>query len=314
LFLSPAIQIGGGEVIRCGGSISRVVQILGTTPSIEQERSASKGDGENGRESERDVDIEGSIAFENVSFAYPTRKHVPALRNVSFSVPAGTSIALVGRSGGGKSTVVQLLQRFFEPSEGSVRIDGRPLNSYDLSYLRRHLVGVVPQDPVVFTGTIADNISFGKPEGATESEILVAARDAGVLEFSSRLPKGLDTVVGPSSGGLSGGEKQRVMIARCLLKNPPVLLLDEATSALDATSEAMVNTTIERLMADRRRTVVVVTHRMSIAQRCDRVVVLDRGTVCEEGPHADLAKNPNSMYSQLLRTRPSPSDHLTSRL
>jgi ABC-type multidrug transport system fused ATPase/permease subunit len=238
----------------------------------------------------------------------------PALKNVSFSVPSGMSVALVGRSGGGKSTIVQLLQRFYDPSSGTIQVEGRPLNEYDLGYLRGYMIGVVPQDPIVFSGTIAENISFGKPGGATQSEISTAARDAGVLDFVSRLPAGLDTYVSPSAGGLSGGEKQRVMIARCLVKNPRILLLDEATSALDAASEAMVNNTIERLMSDRRRTVVVITHRLAIAQRCDRIVVLDQGVVREVGSHTELSKNPSSVYCQLLKAQTTEVDQLPSRI
>jgi ATP-binding cassette, subfamily B, bacterial len=308
------LKIGWGEIIRCGGSISRVIEILATKPAIEQTTDTSKIDVVGRPESTDYAHVHAEINFDSVSFAYPTRMDSPALRNISFSVPYGTSVALVGRSGGGKSTIVQLLQRFYDPSSGSIQIEGRPLNGFDLRYLRGHIIGVVPQDPVVFSGTIAENISFGKPGGASQSEIYIAARDAGVLDFASRLPAGLDTYVSPSVGGLSGGEKQRVMIARCLVKNPKILLLDEATSALDATSEAMVNDTIERLMSDRRRTVVVVTHRLAIAQRCDRIVVLDEGVILEDGSHAELSKNRSSSYCQLLKVQTAEADHFPSRI
>lgn len=199
----------------------------------------------------------------------------------------------------GKSTAVTLLLRFYDPTTGDILVDGKSLREYDVRYVRKHLVGIVPQDPVLFTGTIADNIGFGK-ENASENEIEAAAYDAGVTEFVCRLPDGLNTMIGPAAGTLSGGEKQRVMIARCLIKKPRIIILDEATSALDATSEVMVNETIERLMKDSRRTIVLISHRLSIARKCDRIVVLERGHVREIGNHTDLAKKPDGLYSELL--------------
>lgn len=199
----------------------------------------------------------------------------------------------------GKSTAVTLLLRFHDTTYGNVLIDGRPIDEYDVRYIREHLIGIVPQEPVLFTGTVADNIGFGK-DGASMKEIEAAAYDAGVMDFAARLPDGLNTKIGPSAGSLSGGEKQRVMIARCLVKEPRIIILDEATSALDSASEAMVNETIERLMMDRRRTILLISHRLSIAPSCDRIVVLDRGQVREIGSHADLATRTNGLYSELL--------------
>jgi ABC-type multidrug transport system fused ATPase/permease subunit len=285
---------GWGELLRSSGSVSRVLEILKTTPQIERPPADA---------AEEDVaalgpPVAGDIDFRGVSFAYPGREEEPALRGITFSVPAGSSVAVCGRSGGGKSTMVALLERFHEPRAGEILVDGKSLSYYDLRYLRESVIGLVPQEPVLFSGTIAENIAYGK-QGATDAEIEDAARDAGVLEFAARLPQGLQTAVGPAAGSLSGGEKQRVMIARCLCKKPKIIVLDEATSSLDTASEAMVNQTIERLMADSTRTVMLISHRLSIAKRCDKILVLERGQLRESGTHAQLERS-GGLYSQLL--------------
>lgn len=286
---------GYGELIRSSGSVARVMEILSVSPEIEKSVSDSAED-------EVPVggpSVAGDIEFRNVTFAYPGRFLEPALSNMSFTIPAGSSVAICGKSGGGKSTILSLLERFHNPQSGEILIDGKALSTFDLQYLRGKVLGLVPQEPVLFSGTIAENIAYGK-HGATEVEIEDAARDAGVLDFTSRLPLGLETVVGPAAGSLSGGEKQRVMIARCLCKKPKIVILDEATSSLDAASEAMVNQTIERLMADSSRTVILISHRLEIAKTCDTVFVLERGQLVESGAHAKLARS-GGLYSDLLR-------------
>lgn len=285
---------GYGELIRSSGSVSRIMEILSVSPEIEQTAEY----GPNDDTCMPGPTVVGNIEFRDVSFAYPGRELVPALSNMSFSIPAGSSVAVCGRSGGGKSTVVALLERFHNPQSGKILIDGKSLSSYDLRHLRECVIGLVPQEPVLFSGTIAENIGYGKL-GATEAEIEDAARDAGVLAFANRLPQGLQTVVGPAAGSLSGGEKQRVMIARCLCKKPKIIIFDEATSSLDAASEAMVNQTIERLMADSTKTVVLISHRLSIARRCDNILVLERGQLRESGTHAKLSRG-GGLYAQLL--------------
>lgn len=285
---------GYGELIRTSGSVARVMEILSVSPEIEKSVPESAED-------EAAVDgppVAGDIEFRNVSFSYPGRDLEPALSNMSFSIPAGSSVAICGRSGGGKSTILSLLERFHNPRSGEILIDGKALSTFDLQYLRGKVLGLVPQEPVLFSGTIAENIAYGK-HGATKDEIEEAARDAGVLEFSTRLPLGLDTVVGPGAGGLSGGQTQRIMIARCLAKKPKIIILDEATSSLDSASEAMVNQTIERVMADSTRTVVLISHRLSVAETCDNILVLERGQLRESGTHAKLARN-GGLYSELL--------------
>jgi ATP-binding cassette, subfamily B, bacterial len=291
---------GWGELLRSSGAVSRILEILDTSPRIECPPAAAAAAAAAAR-----PPVAGDIEFRDVSFAYPTRRGHPALSGVSFSVPAGSSVALCGRSGAGKSSIVSLLERFHDPTGGSVLVDGKPLADYDLRHLRGSVIGLVPQEPVLFSGTIAENIGFGKLD-ATRAEVQDAARDAGVLEFVDRLPLGLDTPVGPAAGTLSGGEKQRVMIARCLCKRPRILLLDEATSALDAVSEAMVNETIDRLMADSSRTIVLISHRLSIAKRCDRILVLERGVLRESGTHAQLETS-GGLYAELLGAAPTSS-------
>lgn len=304
---------GWGELVRSSGSIARVLEILATKPVIEEWEEKASGsvdaclDGMDIEDGEA-VDagaaaargVAGNIEFRNVTFSYPSRRtQTPALSDMSFKIPAGSSVAICGRSGGGKSTMAALLSRFHDPTSGTVLIDGKPIDEYTLKHLRGNLIGLVPQNAVLFTGSIRDNIEFGKP-GASKEEVETAALDAGVMEFASRLPKGLDTPVGPSVGTLSGGEKQRVMIARCLCKRPRILLLDEATSALDAASEAMVNASIEKLMKNRNRTVVLISHRLSIAKRCDNILVLERGVLRESGSPHVLAEDKTGLYAELL--------------
>lgn len=233
----------------------------------------------------------GEVSFAEVTFSYPGRPQLPALQDVSFTVPAGHRVALVGPSGAGKSTVLQLMLRFHDPDKGAVRFDGVDLRHLDPSQLRA-CTGLVAQEPVLFTGSAAENIRYGKP-GASDTEVEQAARDANALDFLRDLPQGLDTELGPNGVQLSGGQRQRIAIARALLRNPALLLLDEATSALDPENEQIVQQALQRLMAG--RTTVVIAHRLATVKAAERIIVFNHGRIEAQGTHAELQAN-NRLY------------------
>jgi subfamily B ATP-binding cassette protein MsbA len=236
---------------------------------------------------------QGKVEFRDVSFSY--NADVPALRGVSFTVKPGEKIALVGPSGSGKTTLVNLIPRFYEVSEGTILIDGNDVRGMNLTDLRAQ-IGIVPQEVVLFAGTIYDNIRYGKLD-AREQEIGEAAKMANAQSFIERLEAGYRTEIGERGVQLSGGQRQRIAIARAILRNPRILLLDEATSALDSESELMVQGALDRLMQG--RTSFIIAHRLSTVHRCDRIFVLDRGTVVEEGTHEELLRNDSGIYKKL---------------
>ncbi len=238
--------------------------------------------------------LQGRIEFEHVSFRYPTGEH--ALRNISFTVEPGEVVALVGHSGAGKSTLVDLLMRFYTPQQGVIRIDGYELNRVQLESLRQQ-IGVVPQQTVLFVGTIAENIAYGKPNASME-EVEAAARAAHAHEFIERLPEGYQTLIGDRGMRLSGGESQRIAIARALLRDPRILILDEATAALDPVSERMIQRVIEEGRGE--RTTLIIAHRWTTVQCADRVLVLHRGELVEQGRHDELLAR-NGYYARLYR-------------
>jgi len=238
----------------------------------------------------------GDVEYAHVSFAYAPDKPA-ALRGVSLAVRAGTTVALVGQSGSGKSTIASLLPRFYEPDAGAVLLDGRDIREYKLRDLRRQL-SLVSQDVVLFDDSIAGNIAYGALEKAPRAAIEAAAEAAYVTEFAAELPEGLDTRVGERGVLLSGGQRQRIAIARALLKDAPVLILDEATSALDTESERRVQAALARLMQG--RTTLVIAHRLSTIEKADRIVVLREGTIVEQGTHAELIAH-GGYYSTLHR-------------
>ncbi|KAJ7520451.1 hypothetical protein O6H91_19G006400 [Diphasiastrum complanatum] len=242
-------------------------------------------------------DINGDIEFRHVDFTYPARPDVPVFRDFCLTIPGGTTAALVGESGSGKSTVISLIERFYDPQAGKILIDHLDIMKMQLKWLRQQ-IGVVSQEPVLFGGSIKENIAYGK-DGATLEEIKTAAELANAAKFINRLPQGIDTQVGEHGTQLSGGQKQRVAIARAILKNPRILLLDEATSALDAESERVVQEALDRIMVN--RTTVVVAHRLSTIKNADSIAVVQRGVIVERGTHSRLLENPDSAYSQLVR-------------
>jgi ABC-type multidrug transport system fused ATPase/permease subunit len=240
--------------------------------------------------------IKGEIVFDRVAFAY--NADAPVLKEVSFHIKPGQMIGVVGPTGGGKSTIVSLIPRFYDPTAGKIEIDGVDIRDYKLQALRNH-IGYVLQETVLFQGTIRDNIAYGRA-GATEEEIMNAAKLADVDEFVSRMPHGYDTIVGERGETLSGGQRQRIGIARAIIRNNPILILDEPTAALDTESESMVIKALERLM--KGRTVITIAHRLSTIRNSSKILVLKEGVVAEQGTHDELMKL-GGVYAELYRVQ-----------
>jgi ATP-binding cassette subfamily B protein len=237
---------------------------------------------------------QGHISFDNVTFQYPTRPDISALDGFSLDVKPGETVALVGTSGAGKSTVFQLLSRFYDPQNGRITIDGVALPDMAPETVRGAL-SVVPQETVVFAKTVMDNIRFGRPDAGAE-EVMAAAKAAQADEFITRLPEGYDTELGERGVTLSGGQRQRIAIARAILRDAPILLLDEATSALDAESETLVQTALTHLMQG--RTTLVIAHRLATVLKADRIIVMEDGHATAQGKHHDLLRK-GGLYARL---------------
>jgi ABC-type multidrug transport system fused ATPase/permease subunit len=239
--------------------------------------------------------VAGAMELEKVSFAYPSRKDVRVLDDVSLRLDPGEIVAVVGPSGAGKSTLAGLIARLYDPNEGRVLLDGHDIRELDVSFLRKQ-IGTVAQEPILFGTSIAENIRYGRP-GASLEEVQDAARTANAALFIERFPEGYETLVGERGVQLSGGQKQRVAIARAVLKDPRILVLDEATSALDAESEHLVKEALERLM--RGRTTLIIAHRLSTVKDAHRVLVIDGGRIVQSGAHADLLRE-DGLYRRLV--------------
>jgi ATP-binding cassette subfamily B protein len=237
---------------------------------------------------------QGAVSFKNITFRYPSRPEHTALDNFSLEIQPGEAVALVGPSGAGKSTTFQLLLRFFEAQRGTITFDGIDVADLEPEELRKH-IALVAQDPVIFSGTIADNIRYGRP-GASDEDVRHAAEAAAAAEFIEALPNGYNAVVGERGTTVSGGQRQRLAIARAILRDAPLLLLDEATSALDAENERLVQQGLANLMAG--RTTIVIAHRFATIQRLKRIVVMEQGKVVGEGSHAELVAR-GGLYARL---------------
>ena len=250
---------------------------------------------ENGLKSLKQIS-HGSIEFKNVTFSYPARSDVLVLKNLSMTINPNETIAIVGTSGAGKSTIAQLLMHFYDLRSGSIIIDQNNVNDFDL-YSLRHQIGIVSQEPILISESIEDNISYGKP-GASIEEIRMASKLAYADDFITAFPEGYKTLVGEKGVQLSGGQKQRVAIARAILKNPRILILDEATSALDSESEYLVQKALEHL--SKSRTTIIIAHRLSTVKKADRIFVLDQGHIIQEGSHQELILNQTGFYNKLI--------------
>ncbi|SEL14613.1 ATP-binding cassette, subfamily B [Xaviernesmea oryzae] len=275
-----------GELSQAAGAAERLSELLQEVPAIAAPPTPKS----------LPMPPRGSLAFEQVSFAYPSRQGTASLDGVSFAVKPGETVAIVGPSGAGKSTLFALLLRFYDPVSGTIRLDGEDIRQTDPQDLRQRLA-IVPQDVAIFAATVHDNIAFGRPE-ASRADVEAAARAAQADGFIRALDQGYDTQVGERGITLSGGQRQRIGIARAILKDAPVLLLDEATSALDAESETLVQRALEGLME--HRTTLVIAHRLATVLKADRILVMDNGRIVEDGTHASLMRH-GGLYARLAR-------------
>jgi ATP-binding cassette subfamily B protein len=240
--------------------------------------------------------VRGRIQFDNVVFSYPARPGVRALDNVNLVIEPGETVAFVGPSGAGKTTIIQMILRFYDPQMGRILLDGQALSDLRRDAFREH-IALVPQDPVIFATSARENIRFGRPD-ASDAQIERAAKAAAAHEFIQSLPEGYDSPLGERGVMLSGGQKQRIAIARAILRDAPVLLLDEATSALDAESEVLVQAAVDSLSAD--RTTLIVAHRLATVKKADRIIVFDAGRIVASGKHDELVSE-DGLYARLAR-------------
>jgi ABC-type multidrug transport system fused ATPase/permease subunit len=239
----------------------------------------------------------GSVSFKNVAFSYPSRTDMEVLKNISFDVKTGEKIALVGQSGAGKSTIVQLLMRYYDISNGEITVDNQNIQEQNITDLRKN-IAIVPQEVMLFGGTIYENIIYGNPD-ATQQEVQEAAQRANALDFINSFPEGFETIVGERGVKLSGGQRQRIAIARAILKDPAILILDEATSSLDAESERLVQDALDELMQN--RTTIIIAHRLATIRSVDCIYVLRDGEITEQGKHDELVLKEGGIYANLIK-------------
>ena len=283
----------GGSIAGLGDIYSQIQKAIGSSERVLEilEETAEPEEGQSPAE------FLGKIVFDQVSFRYPTRPEIEVLKSISFTIHPGEKVALAGHSGAGKSTIIQLLLRFYEVESGAIHVDDRDVKDWYLKSLRSK-IGIVPQEVLLFGGSIRENIAYAKPN-ATEEEIVLACKKANAWQFISKFPEGLDTLVGERGVKLSGGQRQRVAIARAILKDPAILILDEATSSLDAESESLVQQALDELM--KGRTTLIIAHRLATIRKVDRIYVLNEGKIVEEGSHQELVQEESGFYSNLVK-------------
>jgi len=273
-----------GDIMRAAGATERLLELLHTeTAVIEAAKPQSLA-----------TKAQADIQFNDVQFHYPSRPLNPALKNVNLHIKAGETVALVGPSGAGKTTIFQLLLRFYDAQTGNITINGQNINDISLQDLRQ-LIAIVPQDPIIFSANVFDNIRYGQPD-ATDEAVIEVAKAAQVAQFVVQLPEGYNTFLGERGTRLSGGQRQRIAIARAMLKDAPILLLDEATSALDAESEILVQEGLNA--AIKGRTTLIIAHRLATVQKADKIVVMENGEIVEAGDAVELRKK-GGLYARL---------------
>lgn len=277
-----------GDVQRAAGATERLVELLATVSTLPVSDNPVP----------LAVPVQGAIELRSIDFAYPARPEQLVFKQFNLRINPGEKVALVGASGAGKTTLFQLLQRFYDPQSGSVTLDGVDLTQADIQQLRQQ-IALVPQDPVIFAASVRDNVRYGRPD-ASDAEVIAACEAAFAMEFIRQLPEGLDAYLGERGARLSGGQKQRIAIARAILADRPILLLDEATSALDSNSEQVVQQALERLMQN--RTTIMIAHRLSTVVNADRIVVLRQGEIVASGTHTELLAA-SELYRQLARVQ-----------
>jgi len=289
----------GGSVSSFAEIFSQIQKTLGATQRVREllEETPEAFAKAESRKQKAETVLFGAVAFERVSFRYPSRPDLPVLREISLEAKPGERIALIGPSGAGKSTIVALLLRFYEPESGRILLGGKPADSFDLHTVRGNMA-LVPQEVLLFGGSIRENIAYGRP-GASDEEIRDAAARAHCLEFIDRFPEGFATLVGERGVKLSGGQRQRIAIARALLRDPAILILDEATSSLDSESEQLIQRALATLLEN--RTAFIIAHRLSTVRQCDRIYVIENGTVTESGAHDELIARSDGTYRRLSK-------------
>jgi ATP-binding cassette subfamily B protein len=294
-FLIYSIMVAGGvaalseiwsELQRAAGATERLVELLNAEDTVQDPAKPVA----------LPTSVRGEVTFENVHFSYPARPDTPALQGVNLTVAPGETVAVVGPSGAGKTTIIQLLQRFYDPNAGQILLDGLPIQNVLRNDLRSTMA-LVPQEPVIFATSARENIRFGRLD-ASDAEVASAARAAAAHDFVSTLPEGYDTQLGERGVMLSGGQRQRIAIARAILRDAPVLLLDEATSALDAESERAVQEAVDALSKD--RTTIIIAHRLATVKKADRIIVMDQGQIASLGTHDSLVAE-DGLYARLAR-------------
>ncbi|SHM61045.1 ABC transporter, permease/ATP-binding protein [Cyclobacterium lianum] len=283
----------GGSIAGLGDIYGQVQKAIGSSERVLEILEEAAEERKSGAEVQK---VAGSIRFKQVVFHYPTRPEYRVLDGIDFSIGPGEKVALAGHSGAGKSTIIQLLLKFYALGQGDILLDGQSIRHWDPQQLRQN-IGIVPQEVLLFGGSIRENILYARP-GATEKEIIAAATQANAWEFIQRFPDGLDTLVGERGIKLSGGQRQRIAIARAILKDPAILILDEATSSLDAASEALVQEALDKLM--KGRTTIIIAHRLATIRKVDRIYVLKSGKIIEEGNHEELSALSNGHYAHLV--------------
>ncbi|MFN0274374.1 MAG: ABC transporter ATP-binding protein [Chitinophagales bacterium] len=293
-FMMYTLFIGGsvgglgdlyGRLQKTVGASERIFEILDTDGEFSLSASKNK------------IHLKGEVVFEDVHFSYSTRKDVAVLNGINFQINSGEKIALAGQSGAGKSTIAQLILKFYNVSEGRILIDGKNISAYDVRAYRDN-ISIVPQEVILFGGSIRENILYGKPE-ASEEEVIAAAKKANAWNFVSGFPEGLETIVGERGIKLSGGQRQRIAIARAILKDPAILILDEATSSLDSESEMLVQQALEELM--KSRTTIIIAHRLSTIRNADCIFVMEKGKIVEQGTFDELSKMESGVFGNLLK-------------